>query len=218
MLRSIGQLYGRKLGVLDGEIGHLKDFYFDDKNWAVRYVAAETGIWLASRQVLLSPHALGKACLARKVLTVNLTRKQIEDSPSLEWHKPVSRQFEEEYYRYYGWPNYWQGDGLWGMNGSPFLRIPAKPLPTKRVAVIEPRRERADAHLHSTRTLKGYNIQAGSEIIGHVCDFIMDYKSWAIRQLVIKTTGKLFGKKMQIPPRKVDRINYMESTMFVNLT
>ena len=47
-------------------------------------------------------------------MSVKLTRKQIEDSPAIESHKPVSRQYEEEYYRYYGWPYYWQGDGLWG--------------------------------------------------------------------------------------------------------
>jgi hypothetical protein len=218
MLRSIKQLYGDKLGAADGKIGHVKDFYFDDQNWAVRYLAADTGTWLTSRQVLLSPQALGNAYPAGKALTVNLTQKQIEDSPSLEWHKPVSRQFEEEYYRYYGWPNYWQGDGLWGMSGFPFAKLHTKPLPTRHAAAIGPRHERADARLHSTRTVKGYNIQASNEIIGHVCDFIMDLKSWAIRQLTIKTAYVLSGKEMRIPVNKVDRISYEESTIFVNLT
>jgi hypothetical protein len=59
MSRSIGQLYGDKLGASDGEAGHVKDFYFDDKNWVVRYVVADTGSWLAGRQVLLSPLAFG---------------------------------------------------------------------------------------------------------------------------------------------------------------
>ena len=87
MLRSIKQLYGDKLGASDGEIGHVKDFYFDDQNWAVRYVVADTGSWLPGRQVLLSPHAFGRLRQAEKVLRVNLTRKQIEDSPSIESHK-----------------------------------------------------------------------------------------------------------------------------------
>jgi len=33
LLESIKQLYGNKLGAADGEIGHVKDFYFDDQNW-----------------------------------------------------------------------------------------------------------------------------------------------------------------------------------------
>ncbi|MGD0744542.1 MAG: PRC-barrel domain-containing protein, partial [Verrucomicrobiota bacterium] len=57
MLQSIKQLYGDKLGTSAGEIGHVKDFYFDDQNWAVRYVVADTGSWLSGRLVLISPHA-----------------------------------------------------------------------------------------------------------------------------------------------------------------
>src|SRR5580692_9622620 len=113
MLRSLRQLSGNHLGASDGDIGHVKDFYFDDQTWAVRYVVADTGKWLTGREVLLTPHAFSASQPAGKTLFVNLTRKQIEDSPAMETHKPVSRQYEEEYYRYYGWPYYWKGDGLW---------------------------------------------------------------------------------------------------------
>jgi len=51
-------------------------------------------------------------------------RKQIEDSPAIESHKPLSRQYEEEYHRYYGWPYYWQGGEMWGMSGFPILELP----------------------------------------------------------------------------------------------
>jgi hypothetical protein len=44
---------------LDGEIGRVKEFYFDDLHWTVRYLVAETGNWLTGRQVLISPYALG---------------------------------------------------------------------------------------------------------------------------------------------------------------
>jgi len=218
MLRSIKQLYGDKLGASDGEIGQVKDFYFDDQNWAVRYVVADTGSWLPGRQVLISPHSLGRLDQAGKVLRVNLTRKQIENSPSIESHKPVSRQYEEEYYRYFGWPYYWQGDGLWGLSGFPILELPAKPLPSEPATAIGPQPERADAHLRSTQAVNGYHLQASDGRVGHVCDFMMDAQSWAIRQLVIKTGHRFSGQEVQIPTSKVDRISYPESTVFVNLT
>src|ERR1039457_4829088 len=127
MLRSIKQLCGNKLAASDGEIGHVKDFYFDDQNWVVRYLVVDTGSWLSGRKVLISPHAFGNLDQAGESLLVNLTRKQIEDSPSIESHKPVSRQYEEDYYRYYGWPYYWEGAGLWGgMRGFPILELPPK--------------------------------------------------------------------------------------------
>jgi hypothetical protein len=217
-LRSIKQLYGDKLAASDGEIGHVKDFDFDDQNWVVRYLVVDTGSWLSGRKVLISPHAFGSLHAAGKLLLVNLTRKQIEDSPSIESHKPVSRQYEEEYFRYYGWPYYWQGDGLWGMSGFPILELPPKPLPGEPVSASGRPPESTDAHLRSTQAVNGYHIQASDGMIGHICDFMMDGQSWAVRQLVIKTGHRFSGKEVQIPTSHVDRISYPDSTVFVNLT
>jgi hypothetical protein len=218
MLQSIKQLYGNKLGALDGEIGHVKDFYFDDQNWAVRYVVADTGSWLPGRQVLLSPHAFGSLHPTGKVLLLRLTRKQIEGSPSIELHKPVSRQYEQEYHRYYGWPYYWQGDALWGLSGVPVLELPAEHIPGEPRAASGAQPKPADTHLRSTQAVNGYHIQASDGIIGHVCDFMMDTRTWAICQLIVKTGHRLSGKEAQIPVGAVERISYETSTVFVNAT
>jgi hypothetical protein len=218
MLRSIKQICGDKLGASDGEIGHVKDFYFDDQSWAVRYVVADTGSWLPGRKVLISPHAFGSLQQAGKLLLVNLTRKQIEGSPSIDLHKPVSRQYEEEYYQYYGWPSYWQGSGLWGMSSVPGLELPAPPLPVAPVSAHGRSRESADAHLRSTQAVNGYHLQASDGTIGHICDFMMDAQTWAIRQLVIKTGHRFSGKEVEIATDQIDRISYEESKVFVNLT
>jgi len=217
MLRSIKQLCGDKLGASDGDIGHVKDFFFDDRNWAIRYVVADTGSWLPGRQVLISPHAFDGLHQSGKVLRVNLTRKQIENSPPIESHKPVSRQYEEEYCRYYGWPYYWQGNGLWGMSGFPILELPPKPCPSEPATASSPQPDRADADLRSTQAVTGYHLQASDGMIGHVCDFMMDTRSWAIRELVIKTGHRFSGKEVQIPTSAVDRISWDESKVFANL-
>jgi hypothetical protein len=49
--------------------------------------------------VLISPYAFVDFHAADDCLFVNLTRQQIENSPPIESHKPVSRQYEEEYHR-----------------------------------------------------------------------------------------------------------------------
>ena len=36
MLRSIKDLEGYAVGATDGTIGHVEDFYFDDRAWVVR--------------------------------------------------------------------------------------------------------------------------------------------------------------------------------------
>jgi hypothetical protein len=161
---------------------------------------------------------LGSFSQGGKVLLANLTRKQIEDSPSIESHKPVSRQYEEDYYRYYGWPYYWQGDGVWGLSGFPILELPPKTATHGHPAPIDVKHKRSDVHLRSAQAVTGYHLQASDGIIGHVCDFLMDDQSWVIRQLVIKTGHRFTGKEVLIPAGKVSRISYEDSTVFVNLT
>jgi sporulation protein YlmC with PRC-barrel domain len=220
MLRSIKQLYGYKLGASDGEIGHVKDFYFDDQSWAVRYLIADTGTWLPGRQVLISPHSVGRLQeTAKDVLLVNLTREQIENSPSIDEHKPVSRQYEEEYYRYFGWPYYWQGDALWGLSGFPILELPPSPIINASNVPFAPQPGTADPHLRSTQAVKGYQADARVEgVIGHVNDFMIDTESWAISQLVIQTGHRLSGKTLLISTKNVNRISYDESMVFVTMT
>jgi hypothetical protein len=219
MLLSIKQLYGDKLGASDGDLGHVQDFYFDDRaNWAIRYVVVDTGTWLPGRQVLLSPHAFGSLDQSRKRLSVNLTRKQIEDSPPIGSHKPVSRQYEEEYHRHYGWPSYWLGDGLWGLDGMPILEPPVTPFPSEPVNPTGLRTKSPDAHLRSTLAVVGYHLQASDGQSGHVADFLMDARSWAIRQLVIRIGHRLSGREVLLATDSVDRISYEESTVSVDLT
>jgi hypothetical protein len=218
MLRSIKQLIGNALGASDGEIGHVKDFYFDDQKWAIRYVVLETGTWLAGRAVLISPHAFGRFHQAEKVLRIRLTRKQIENSPSIDTHKPVSRQYEEEYHRYYGWPYYWQGDALWGMSSVPMMELPPVSAPADSAPAKGPQHYQSAAHLRSTNAVNGYHIKASDGTSGYVCDFMMDDESWAIAQVIIKTGHRFSGKEVQIPTGEVERISYDESTVFVNLT
>jgi len=168
--------------------------------------------------VLISPHAIANLDQTGKVLRVNLTRKQIEDSPAIESHKPVSRQYEEEYFRYFGWPYYWQGGGVWGMSGFPILELPLNPLPGEPAAPIGPQSERADAHLRNTQAVNGYHLQATDGIIGHVCDFMMDDKKLGDPRTGHQNRPPASGKEVLIPTSKVDRISFDDSTVFVNMT
>jgi uncharacterized protein YrrD len=217
MLRSIKQLYGEKLGTSDDDIGHVKDFYFDDQKWGVRYVVVDTGSWLPGRLVLISPHAFGDFYKYGGRLLVELTRKQIESSPPIESHKPVSRQYEEAYNRFYGWPAYWDGLELWGGVGYPVY-----PSPLCRPSMAEGNcgglSNGDDPHLRSTKCLAHYEIHTKNGLIGNVVDFMIDDKTWAVRYLVVETGHWYYGKEIVLSPDDIDRISYEESAIFVNVT
>jgi hypothetical protein len=215
-VHSTADLYGNKIVALDGdgEIGHVKDFYFDDESWVIRYIVADTGSWLTGRQVLLSPHSFGDWDLRAKTLHVRLTKHQIENSPSIDSHRPVSRQFEVEYYGYYGWPVYWQGDSLWGLGGYPAALPPTK----EEVEVRRQYRHRDDKHLRSALGVTGYHIKARDGTIGKVAAFLVDPRSWAICDLVVEAGHWYAGKHVRISPNSVEWISYEEAQVYVDLS
>jgi len=215
MQRDLKTLYGYKLDSLDGDIGRVRDFYFDDENWVVRYLVADTGSWLTGRLVLISPHAFGRFNeIDGKSMIVNLTRKQIEASPSIDCHQPVSRQHEIDYFNHYGWPAYWNGTGLWGFGDFPV----APSLPPAVRVPSHPFRHRAEKHLRSTKAVTGYEIQSTDGAIGHVIGLRVDDTNWAVHTIVVETGHWYSGKEIFIATGKVKRISYEESKVFVSLT
>ena len=46
MLRDATEMLGLAIGATDGDIGHVRDCYFDDEAWGVRYLVVNTGAWI----------------------------------------------------------------------------------------------------------------------------------------------------------------------------
>jgi hypothetical protein len=211
VLIKIKALTGYRLDSLDGEIGKVKEFYFDDRHWKIRYLVADTGNWLKDRQVLISPYALVAVMKEDQQITVNLTKKQIEDSPLLDSDKPVSRQYEKVYYGYYGWPMYWGGTGSYPD------AIDLEGMENREKSAIKKRKKTWNPHLRSTHDVSGHHIQAADGEIGHVEDFIIDDETWTIRYLIVDTQNWWPGKKVLISPKWVERVSWPESKVFINL-
>jgi sporulation protein YlmC with PRC-barrel domain len=211
MLNKAKTLQGYSLQNIDAEtIGKVKEFYFDDQHWTVRYLVVDTGNWLTGRQVLISPYALVAVNNDYQNMVVDLTKKQIEDSPSLNSDKPVSRQFEQSYYGYYGYPAYWGGPYMWGY-------YPYIVRDREKWRKSTQNEQTWDPHLRSTHDVSGHNVQAADGEIGHVDDFIIDDETWAIRYLIIDTRNWWPGKKVLVSPQWIERVSWSESKVFVNL-
>lgn len=213
MLRKTSELFNYVLGATDGKIGHLKDFYFEDQTWTIRYLIADTGNWLMGRQVLLSPFALESIQDQERVVRFNLSVKQIEGSPSIDVDRPVTRQHESDYALYYGWPMYWYGPVLWGPTPFPIFdrNSPgSEPLPAL------PPEQTANPHLRSVNEVTGYHIQAQDGELGHVDDFIFDPADWAIRYIAINTRSWWAGKKLLIFPDSIAEIDWAQAKAKIN--
>ncbi len=211
MLRSLKELKNYVIKAEDGDIGRSKDFLFDDAFWTIRFMVADTGKWLPGKKVLISPISLEKPDWVLHRFPVRLTKKQIEDGPEIDEAKPVSRQYEIKFYKYYGWPYYWAGNYAWGTEVTPNALFNEKSLTDEQVAT-------GDDHLRSVNEVLGYNIQAFDGQIGHVEDFIIDDRSWTIRYMIVDTKNWLPGKKVLVSPEWIESIDWKKSIVKVDLT
>lgn len=215
MLTNATQLKGLTIQATDGELGKVDQLYFDDKTWAIRYLAVETGGWLSGRQVLISPISVIHADLRGGRLDVALTKKQVENSPSTDTHQPISRQYETAYYGYYGYPNYWQGPYLWGhaFNPAGLSASAAREALAETIAS-----DLTESHLRSTGAVSGYNIEASDGEIGHVHGFLVDDEDWAIRYMEVATRNWWPGKRVLVSPAWIERVSWSDSKVFVGLS
>ena len=219
MLRNVTNLKGFAIRARDGELGTLEQFYFDDETWAIRYLVVDAGDWLGGRMVLVSPIALRQVEWESKRLDVALTKKQVENSPPIDTHKPVSRQHEATYMGYYGYPYYWEGPKLWGLASYP-AGLTSHWEAVTRAEELQARagKESADSHLRCTDEVTGYRIEAVDGEIGHVRDFILDDETWAIRYLEVDTRNWWPGKKVIVSPQWISRVSWPDSKVCVDLT
>jgi len=217
MLRNAKDLHGFTIRATDGEIGTVDQFYFDDETWAVRYLTVDTGGWLGGRLVLISPiSVLGQPDWQSKRLDVSLTKKQVENSPDINTHQPVSRQHEIDYFGYYGYPFYWGGSGLWGAEPYPAgLAVRAGPLMEAATAHTGKRTD--DSHLRSAQVVTGYFIEASDGEIGHLDGFVFDDETWAIRYIEVATRNWWPGKKVLVSPAWIKRMSWADSKVYVGL-
>jgi hypothetical protein len=219
MLLSLADLDHYALLGTDSSIplGHVRDVYFDDETWVARYFVVETGIWLDSRKVLISPLAVRSADRMEKLLRVGLTQDEVRRSPEIDTAKPVSRQQEREFTSYYGYPYYWERAGLWGGGPYPEVEAPgdrdgatAAGLPTSST--------HADGHLRSGKAVSGYHVHALDGDIGQAQGLLVDERSWAVRFLFVRTGHWWHGHTVLLAPEWIERVIWKESALYVDLT
>lgn len=218
MIRSAKDLRSSTIQAIDGEIGRVDDLLFDDEHWWIRYFVVDTGGWLTGRKVLVTPPAVASADPDTGVLQVRLSREQVQNSPDIDTDRPISRQREAEYMDYYGYTPYWAlGAGATGWGAVPTVVAPVPPAADEPDAPERSAEPHADSHLRSVREVRGYNVQATDEPIGHIEDFLFEEQSWAIRYVVVDTRNWLPGRHVLIPPEWIARVSWAERSAFASV-
>lgn len=201
----------------DGEMGPIKDVYFDDASWQIRYFVVDTRRWLLGRKVLLSPSALTALAESERLLKTNLTRAQVKNSPSIDEEIPVSRQHELALSNYFGWPQYWYATEPLGypfaVSGLDYGLESEDTMQTLRKAAKE-RLERSDKHLRSAKETADYNVVLSTGEKIPINDFFIAFRDWTIALVEIV----MDGERKVFPSAFVTSISFENGTIGVGLT
>lgn len=223
MLRALQDLEGCAISATDGAIGHVTDCYFDDEQWVLRFLVVETGSWLDSRKVLISPHAIGQPDWHGKVLPVSITREQVRSSPDVDTGQPVSRHHALQILSHFGFPSFWLGAGSWGsaefpgamLTGVGYDDSGAQYLAAQVAAAPVPER---DSHLRSGNALLRYHIEATDGGLGPVKGLLVDEDSWSIRYLIVDTSNWWLGHQVLVAPAWIRELRWADAAISVSVT
>jgi sporulation protein YlmC with PRC-barrel domain len=232
MLRSISDMEGYAIGATDGIIGQVKDFYFDDEAWVIRYLVVEASEWSPRQRVLISPMAIGQSNWPERLFPVSLTQEQVKRSPDIDTDRPVSRQQEMGFLGYYSYPYYWGGKSLWGDGLYPGMMLAGKRdggmHSVRAEAHVRNARgdfeadrnmhQHGDPHLRSSNAVMQYYVHASDGDIGHVQDLLVDDESWAIRYIIVNTSNWWMGHQVIVAPEWIADVNWLDSKVSVDLT
>jgi hypothetical protein len=211
MLLNEKSFHGFTIHATDGDMGHVDQFYFDDDTWTIRYIIVKTGKFFFGHKVLVSPISLEKLDTENRKVFVNLTMEQVKHSPDINTEKPISRQKEAEYLRYYNLPAYWGGIGLWGRE-----MYPSALGAVEAEEAAEETSDQRETHLRSTNEVRGYTIRCVDDDAGHLEDFFIDTDTWTIRYMAVHLSRIHHQKMVLTVPRLVDKVLWAKATVFVN--
>ena len=175
-------LRGFAIHEVDGILGHIEDFYFDDRTWKVTRVIAGLGHWLPGREVLLPPDLLGRADWKKKFIEARTTRDAVRKSPEWDSTPPASFQFEKRANLMFVADAFTPDlQAIGGMHQEVGPEMTGE-------------RKEADPHLQSTFSLKDVDIVSETgRAEGSLVDFLIDTATWEIRFLLMKSKdGRVF--------------------------
>ena len=216
MIISSKQLTHFSIHALDDKVGGIRDILFDDETFTVRDLVADTNTWLPlSRKVVISPISVKQLDEDSESVHINMTVDTLKNSPSIDEHKPVSREYEENLFKYFGYGYYWIGPGAWGEFAHPNELVELQRAEESETETPK----KSTNHLRAVGEVGGYEVATTTDNVGHISNFVIDTESWKIIMLVVETNNWLpGGKHLALLPSDIESIDWAAHSVVVNLS
>lgn len=213
MKRSLKNMNGYSVEMLDGTKGKVRDFLFDEESWVIRYLEVGFGNLFKDKRILIPKTFLKEPDWNNEHFPVNLKKEDVESCPDLDDKAPVSREYEKEMSKHYEIDYYWPT--MYAPPVGATAYYPPRPLHSPAKVVEE---NEVETSLRSFVEVKGYHIRAKDGKLGHVDDIIADDEDWQIVYLIIDTSNwKPWSKSVILSLDWLENISYTNREVGINL-
>jgi uncharacterized protein YrrD len=218
MMVSYKQLRGFSVKAKDGTVGRVKDVYFDDGDWSIRYIVDENGAG-AHRDTLVNREWITGADpgemqleLSASTQQLNLKRKAgdshvlAKDAPKkptsqAAWDILLKQLFPASY------PDSLSGETRMPMP-TPFLVEAEADKSFEKPA--------SQSNLQSAADVIGFRVSTNDGKLGFVEDFIINSKNWEVSFLVINVARGLDGKRILVATEWVDWVSWKQRKISIS--
>jgi hypothetical protein len=183
---ALSDISGYSVHARDGSLGVVRDMYFDDVDWMVRYLVVSGGDRSGPGRFLLAPEVISRTDREFGLISVFLRTAAVHDSPMVAAERNLPRQDERRLREYYGWPNYWPAPA----SAERFSQAQAAGSP----------------RLQSLEAVLGYRVLAGGEDLGPLLDLIVDDHTWKIHCLEVDASSWLPGGRAWVRPDCIQQV------------
>ena len=214
-----------KILCTDGELGKIKDFYFDEQWFYLRYLVVDTSLFLIRHLVLISPICFDYIDIDKNEIHLNLSKQKLEDSPPFGFEETVSMKYERAYHQHFSWPYYGRYNLTpWtiGPYGIPWPYYesdsdnPEYDIVKQKNDLIE---EAKKTRLRSTRELRGYSLRGkDNKKFGHLQSLILNTVKYSVEYFVIDTINYWPSKLVLVRPNWIKFINWEKKEVGFNLS
>jgi sporulation protein YlmC with PRC-barrel domain len=216
MFQAISELEEYEVKSIDGTIGKLDNFLFDDIEMAIKYLVVNTKMEVPNNNVLVSISAVEEIEKEKELIRLKLIKSDIKNNPNMNSIEFLSHKKKKDYVKYLKSPV--NNRQIRTKNGSS-KKCGKKSLPIIKTVEIPTTTDEKTltSELQSTNELIGYDIKVKDGNIGQLEDLMVTPDTWTINYIVVGS-NKWFGdEKVLISPNSIKEINWNNNFIYIDL-
>jgi sporulation protein YlmC with PRC-barrel domain len=207
MFTYANELIGTMLVAADGELGKVKDIYFEDREWRVQYLVVDTSSWPFNEKLLVLPLDAALQFSEQKVLMFTKTKAELKRISEGEDPRPITNPDTSLLYSHRAWPAFGRAG-----NGYPTLGMVKAGAGLANVADFSVEEGR---HVLSIKHIVNYEVHNSTGRLGLLKDLMVDLKRWSLPYLLVDDTSTSNRERVLIEKEKV--ISFVSHQSLVNV-